>query len=212
MRGAIDSDVPYIIQGNISIHTPHAGSDLLAAFQLVVGLPISIHTPHAGSDCNFNQKLLLSFSQNQQIIFFYLLLFPFFPPPFPHSQTKSKPFVHFFRCESPWLFLFASDSHPHAFYSHSFLTVSMYRLPQFLYQHLHALPLFYICFPSSKISDCPHLHQLFLLILLSRRHIAHGQRYIQIQNSALFSRSSHTVLQLFSALFCPLQSLYSHHM
>ena len=116
-------------------------------------LSISIHTPHAGSDCNFNQKLLLSFSQNQQMIFFYLLLFPFFPPPFPHSQTKSKPFVHFFRCESPWLFLFASDSHPHAFYSHSFLTVSMYRLPQFLYQHLHALPLFYICFPSSKISD-----------------------------------------------------------
>ena len=53
MRGAIDSDVPYIIQGNISIHTPHAGSDLLAAFQLVVGLPISIHTPHAGSDGDF---------------------------------------------------------------------------------------------------------------------------------------------------------------
>ena len=26
---------------------------------------ISIHTPHAGSDSNFNQNILLSFSQNQ---------------------------------------------------------------------------------------------------------------------------------------------------
>ena len=35
---------------DISIHTPHAGSDLIAPVRVSVFILISIHTPHAGSD------------------------------------------------------------------------------------------------------------------------------------------------------------------
>ena len=50
MRGATQADKLLLVSGAISIHTPHAGSDLLRPACTCPALPISIHTPHAGSD------------------------------------------------------------------------------------------------------------------------------------------------------------------
>ena len=44
--------------GRISIHTPHAGSDPFV-FDALFPIEISIHTPHAGSDIPETQSLML---------------------------------------------------------------------------------------------------------------------------------------------------------
>ena len=49
MRGATVCDCPDVGSGRISIHAPHAGSDLLL-HKFRVDVIISIHAPHAGSD------------------------------------------------------------------------------------------------------------------------------------------------------------------
>ena len=50
MRGATLKFENKAILEQISIHTPHAGSDLVGALVAFNVLTISIHTPHAGSD------------------------------------------------------------------------------------------------------------------------------------------------------------------
>ncbi len=53
MRGAT-SDVPHpVVKNFISIHAPHAGSDVRTRLQWPVPA-ISIHAPHAGSDSQWN--------------------------------------------------------------------------------------------------------------------------------------------------------------
>ena len=50
MRGVTNEKLQSTSDKTISIHTPHAGSDLVAAFKNLWETNISIHTPHAGSD------------------------------------------------------------------------------------------------------------------------------------------------------------------
>ncbi len=50
MRGVTDYEWEWRGLCNISIHTPHAGSDPPTLFLIVSLTVISIHTPHAGSD------------------------------------------------------------------------------------------------------------------------------------------------------------------
>ena len=50
MRGATNIVIRTIRHYRISIHTPHAGSDLAGQGHGVDVAHISIHTPHAGSD------------------------------------------------------------------------------------------------------------------------------------------------------------------
>ena len=50
MRGATRRDSNGFRVIVISIHTPHAGSDLYIHYSKPLDLLISIHTPHAGSD------------------------------------------------------------------------------------------------------------------------------------------------------------------
>ena len=49
MRGVTSLSTEYGVILDISIHTPHAGSDKIQPWKSVLGY-ISIHTPHAGSD------------------------------------------------------------------------------------------------------------------------------------------------------------------
>ena len=49
MRGVTRPDYFVATALDISIHTPHAGSDVTYSITLS-GMGISIHTPHAGSD------------------------------------------------------------------------------------------------------------------------------------------------------------------
>ena len=50
MRGVTDKNMKQFRDKVISIHTPHAGSDLVLLFFTHIKECISIHTPHAGSD------------------------------------------------------------------------------------------------------------------------------------------------------------------
>ena len=50
MRGATLWSQIYLLDRGISIHAPHAGSDLEALAKSKLRVRISIHAPHAGSD------------------------------------------------------------------------------------------------------------------------------------------------------------------
>ena len=51
MRGVTTARKGVVAVMTISIHTPHAGSDVAVRGAVEAHIGISIHTPHAGSDC-----------------------------------------------------------------------------------------------------------------------------------------------------------------